>query len=164
MDINNLTEVSKEITELLLNSLQIADMVSTDLDVQDNGDDSFSVNISFTGDSVGLLIGPRGKFIQSLEQIISLMLLRKLNETEKKIYVNLDINGYKKEKEEKVVQMALQKADDARILGEAIDLPPMPAKTRRIIHMTLKKFDDITTESYGEGRDRFIRISPKNED
>lgn len=163
MEINNLTKISKEITELLLNSLQIADMVSTDFEVQEDDDNSYSINISFTGDSVGLLIGPHGKFIQSLEQIISLMLLRKLNDTEKRIYVNLDINGYRKEKEEKIVQMALQKADDARILGEAIDLPPMPAKTRRIIHMTLKKFDDITTESFGEGRDRFIRISPKDD-
>ncbi len=164
METNNLTEVSKEITELLLNSLQIADMVSTDFEVLENDDDSYSINISFTGDSVGLLIGPHGKFIQSLEQIISLMLLRKLDYMEEKVYVNLDINGYKKEKEEKNLQMALQKADDARILGEAVDLPPMPAKTRRIIHMTLKKFDDITTESFGEGKDRFIRISPKNKD
>ena len=46
--------------------------------------------------------------------------------------------------------MALQKANDARILGEEIELPPMKPSDRRIIHLSLDKFDDIKTESRGE--------------
>jgi hypothetical protein len=35
---------------------------------------------------------------------------------------------------------------------------------RRVVHVALKKFDDIRTESFGEGRDRHIRIIPKTEE
>jgi hypothetical protein len=34
---------------------------------------------------------------------------------------------------------------------------------RRVVHMTLQKFDDIKTESFGEGRDRHVRIIPESE-
>ena len=162
MEIKNLENTTEEIVTSLLNLLDISDLVSTTIKGEENDDETFNVNIEFNGESVGLLIGPHGKFIQSLEQIITLMLIKKLENPETRIYVNLDINGYKKEKDEKIIQMALQKADDARILGEAIDLAPMPARVRRLIHMTLKKFDDISTESFGEGRDRYVRITPNS--
>jgi spoIIIJ-associated protein len=49
-------------------------------------------------------------------------------------------------------------------LGESIDLPPMKPYDRRVVHMTLQKFDDLKTESYGEGRDRYVRIIPDTEE
>jgi predicted RNA-binding protein Jag len=57
----------------------------------------------------------------------------------------------------------MEKADDARILGEVIDLPPMKASDRRVVHMTLQVFDDVRTESVGDDRDRHIRIIPTNQ-
>ena len=56
--------------------------------------------------------------------------------------------------------MALQKADDARILGEPIELEPMSPSDRRVVHMALQVFDDIKTESVGEGNDRRVKIIP----
>ena len=72
--------------------------------------------------------------------------------------VFVDVGGYRREKDEEIASMALQKADDARILGEAVELPPMKPSDRRIVHLTLIKFKDITTESEGEGMDRHIVI------
>ena len=161
MDNTTIKKDTNEILDTIINLLGIDTLIKTELSVENEDDNSFDINISWKGDDVGLLIGPHGKFIQSLEQIISLMLLKKIGHPEDiRIFVNLDINNYRKEKDDKIVQMALQKADDARILGEPVDLSPMPARVRRIIHMTLKKFDDITTESFGEGKERFVRITP----
>ena len=70
---------------------------------------------------------------------------------------------YRGERNDKIEKIALQKADDARILGESIDLPPMKPYDRRVVHMVLQKFDDISTESQGEGRDRYVRIVPTSE-
>jgi len=74
--------------------------------------------------------------------------------------VFVDVGGYRKEKDDKLEQMALEKADNARILGEPIELPPMKPSDRRIIHLALMKFKDISTESVGEGMDRHIVITP----
>ncbi len=74
--------------------------------------------------------------------------------------VLMDVGGYKEERNKKIERMALQKADDARILGEPIELEPMSPSDRRVVHMALQVFDDIKTESVGEGNDRRVKIIP----
>lgn len=115
--------------------------------------------ISFSGDNLGYLIGNRGKHLESLQYILSMMLRNKLEEGSN-YRVLLDVCGYKEERNKKIEQMALQKADDARILGEPIELPAMSPSDRRVVHMTLQVFDDIKTESIGEGEDRRVKIIP----
>ncbi len=56
--------------------------------------------------------------------------------------------------------MALQKADDVRILGEEIEMEPMSPADRRVVHTTLSQYEDIATESVGEGKDRRVVIKP----
>jgi spoIIIJ-associated protein len=74
--------------------------------------------------------------------------------------VLVDVGGYREERNSKLEDLALQKADDVRILGEAIELPPMKPSDRRAVHVALSQFDDIATESEGEGRDRYVVIKP----
>jgi spoIIIJ-associated protein len=76
--------------------------------------------------------------------------------------VLVDVGGYREERNSHLEEMALQKADDVRILGESIELPPMKPADRRAVHMALSEYDDIITESEGEGRDRHIVIKPAN--
>lgn len=120
------------------------------------------VNVHFDGNDLGYMIGSHGRHLQSVQYILSLMVNRKFaeNEDSARLYVNVDISGYKKEREGKVEEMALRAADDARILGESVDMDPMSASERRVVHLTLEKFDDLKTESYGEGPDRAVRIIP----
>ena len=68
-----------------------------------------------------------------------------------------------KRKNRKLEKYALQKADDARILGEPVELSPMSPSDRRVVHMALQMFEDIKTESYGEGNSRRVRIIPLEE-
>ncbi len=119
-------------------------------------------NICFEGENLGYLIGNHGRHLDSFQYVLQMM-LRKNFEEDFNYRVILDVCDYRKEKNEKLEKFALQKADDARILGEPVDLPPMNPFDRRIVHMTLQKFDDITTESFGEGSDRYVRIIPKGE-
>lgn len=117
------------------------------------------IKISFNGDNLGYLIGNHGKHLESLQYILSLMLKNKLEE-DTNYRVILDVCGYKEERNKKIEHMALQKADDARILGEPIELPPMSPSDRRVVHIALQVFDDIKTESVGEGEDRRVKIIP----
>ncbi|MDX9738751.1 MAG: KH domain-containing protein [Candidatus Dojkabacteria bacterium] len=120
------------------------------------------IKVSFTGENLGYLIGGHGKHLDSLQYVLS-MVVRKHFKEDEQYRVILDVGGYRKERDEKLEKFAMQKADDARILGEPIDLPPMKASDRRVVHMTLQMFDDVKTESVGEDRERHIRIIPTNE-
>ncbi|MGI6423323.1 MAG: protein jag [Candidatus Dojkabacteria bacterium] len=120
------------------------------------------IKISFEGEDLGYLIGGHGKHLDSLQFVLSL-LLRKHFDEKKEVRIVLDVGGYRKERDEKLEKFAMQKADDARILGESIDLPPMKPSDRRVVHLTLQVFDDVKTESVGEGRERFVRIIPLKE-
>jgi spoIIIJ-associated protein len=126
----------------------------------EDADDAKVLKINVDGSDLGYMIGAKGLHLNSLQFIFGMMLRGKVGD-EQKLMVNLDVGGYRKEREEKVEAMAMQKADDARILGDRINMPPMNSADRRIVHMTLQKFDDITTESEGEGRDRHVVIVPK---
>ena len=117
------------------------------------------LKVNFEGEELGYMIGNRGRHLDSLQFLLQILLGRKLGEGEDfRLFV--DVGGYRKEKDSKLEEMALQKADDARILGERVELPPMKPSDRRIIHLALMQFDDIKTESEGEGMDRHIVITP----
>ena len=117
------------------------------------------IKISFNGENLGYLIGNHGKHLESLQYVFSLILRKKFEEGVE-YRVLMDVGGYKEERNKKIERMALQKADDARILGEPIELDPMSPSDRRVVHMALQVFDDIKTESVGEGNDRRVKIIP----
>jgi len=126
----------------------------------EEGEENTVINISIEGEDMGYMIGNHGRHLDSFQYVFSL-LLRKEFEEDFKFMVMLDVSGYRKEKISQIEELALKKADDARLLGEPVDLKPMRASDRRVVHMTLQQFEDISTESQGEGMDRYVRIIPK---
>ena len=129
-----------------------------DLNVEESNGIKY-IKISFNGENLGYLIGNHGKHLESLQYVFS-MILRKKFEEGMEYRVLMDVGGYKEERNKKIERMALQKADDARILGEPIELEPMSPSDRRVVHMALQVFDDVKTESVGEGNDRRVKIIP----
>ncbi len=131
----------------------------------------FLVKVLFKGENVGYAIGSGGGKIFSMQNVLMMMLKNALRnekdeEEEKvsKLKVFVDIGDYREKKTEGMLREANRKAEDARVLGEPVDLQPMSPSERREIHMELKKYDDIVTESVGEGMSRFVRIIPKSEE
>jgi spoIIIJ-associated protein len=148
--------VEKELDTLC--SLLNVDCVR-DISVEDGQEGEKYIKVAFSGEDLGYMIGNRGRHLDSIQFILQVILGRMLSEdTTFKVFV--DVGGYRLEKDKKLEEMAIQKADDARILGEEVSLPPMKPSDRRIIHIALEKFKDITTESRGEGMDRHIVIMP----
>jgi spoIIIJ-associated protein len=150
--------VKKELDSLL----KVMNIDTTYSISQEMDKETTYVSVCFEGEKLGYLIGNHGKHLDSLQYILQ-MLVRKNFEDEKDFRVVLDVCDYRKERNEKLEKMALQKADDARILGDAVELPPMKPFDRRAVHLFLEKFDDIKTESVGEEPYRYIRIIPKRD-
>jgi spoIIIJ-associated protein len=104
------------------------------------------------------LIGYRGKTIEALQSILNAMLQRQEEEYSK---VFVEINDYKKEKEEKLKVYANKMADNVAKFKKSIKLEPMSAYERMIIHQELSTRDDVTTESFGEEPRRILVIKRK---
>jgi spoIIIJ-associated protein len=131
------------------------------LDLEEGDEDVKYIKISFEGEDLGYMIGNRGRHLDSMQYVLQLM-VGKMTEQDPNYRILVDVGGYRKERNSHLEEMALQKADDVRILGEAVELPPMKPADRRAVHMALSEYDDIITESEGEGRDRHIVIKPAN--
>jgi spoIIIJ-associated protein len=114
--------------------------------------------IEIGGDDLGVLIGPRGETLDSLQFLSRLMVAHKLH---RRANFVVDVEGFRRRREQALTRLAERMAEKARQRGEPIGLEPMSAYERRIIHMTLRDSPDVYTESTGEGKQRRVRIIPK---
>ena len=115
------------------------------------------VTICFEGEELGVFIGHKGTNLLSLEKIISLIVSKKLEE---KVIIDLDISGYKERKQRSLEDLALKAAHQVVDFGVEVELEPMSASDRRIIHMILSEDEKVETESAGEGYGRHIVVRP----
>jgi spoIIIJ-associated protein len=81
--------------------------------------------------------------------------------TKSSLRVNVDVNGYRRRREQQLINMARRLADKVVANGKPITLEPMPANERRIVHMALRDRPGVFTESFGEGAARKVQIKPK---
>ena len=116
------------------------------------------INLTITGDKVSHLIGYKGKTIESCQSLLNAMLQRE-NEESAKVFV--EVNDYKKRKEEKLKNLANKMANNVIRFRKPIRLEPMSAYERLIIHTELAKRDDVETESQGEEPRRRVVIKKK---
>lgn len=72
----------------------------------------------------------------------------------------IDINNYRKEREHLIVELAKAAARKAVVSKKEVNLPPMNAYERRLVHNELSTRPDITTSSSGEGKERFVIVKP----
>ncbi|KKS82539.1 MAG: R3H domain protein [Candidatus Wolfebacteria bacterium GW2011_GWC1_43_10] len=77
--------------------------------------------------------------------------------------VFVDINNYRKEREDLIIKLAKAGARKAATAREKVILPPMNAYERRIVHTELAVHPDLKTESQGEGKERRVVIKPIEE-
>ncbi len=101
------------------------------------------------------LIGEKGQTLSEIERLIKIICRKNYDDL---LYINLDINNYKKRKEDYLKSLAKEVADDVSFTGIEKKFPPMSASERRIIHLSLLDREDVTTESVGEKEDRRVLI------
>lgn len=101
------------------------------------------------------LIGVRGETIRALDHIVKKMAEQKGIED---MHFLVDVNGYRTKQIEQIQMKARMMAERARSFQYDVELTPMSAYERLIVHATLTDMPDITTESHGEGRNRRVVI------
>jgi spoIIIJ-associated protein len=120
------------------------------------GDTVIQLNVP-TSQLNGFLIGQRGENMRSLQYLTSTVLRNKNFENNR---VNVDVADYKKQRGERLRERAEEWMKQVRDTKEPMDLAPMNAAERRIIHQLAAEYK-ITSESVGDGHDRHIVLKPE---
>jgi spoIIIJ-associated protein len=122
-------------------------------------DDSLLLDVK-TEDS-GRLIGRQGQTLSDLQYITNRLLFQQ-DSTAPKVMV--DVGGYRAQAREALVKKAKEAAEKVRRWGEVVELEPMSAFDRRIVHHALRDDPDIETHSVEvDGTDRkVLLLRPKH--
>ena len=117
---------------------------------------SFVCNI-IAGDDSNFLIGQHGVNLQALQHIARLIIRKKIEE---KISLFVDVNSYREQKNQSIIELARDAARQAIEEKRVMIMKPMSAYERRLVHLELSKNEQVVTESIGEGESRKVVVKP----
>ena len=128
------------------------------------GETDDEVKIDIVGENLGTLIGYHGEILDSLQYLTYLAVNKgeDLSDSEEKsgaVKISLDIENYRKKREETLQQLAKKMADRVLKYSRPVTLEPMNAYERRIIHSTIQDIEGVSTHSVGQENDRKIVIT-----
>lgn len=104
-----------------------------------------------------LLIGKRGQTLNALQQLAQLVANKYADQFK---VVRIDVGDYRERREQSLEQLADRMADRAVRTGRKVQLEPMPAYERKVIHHSLSSRLDIETYSEGSDPYRYLVIEP----
>jgi spoIIIJ-associated protein len=109
------------------------------------------------GDDVGLFIGRRGQTIDAVQHLAQRIVFP---EGPSSTRVQIDADGYRERRAELLRGDADDAADEATRDRRPVELDPMPASERRIVHEHLRERGGIETYSEGDEPDRYLVVAP----
>lgn len=113
--------------------------------------------VSVDGSELGLFIGKRGQTIDAVQLLASLTGFRGSQSRKR---VTVDAAGYRERREAVVGRQADRAAVSAVKTGNPVELAPMSASERRVVHLHLADRADVETHSVGDEPDRCVVVSP----
>jgi spoIIIJ-associated protein len=114
------------------------------------------------GDDLGMLIGRHGQTIDAIQYLANAIVFRGRYEDRKPIVV--DAAGYRGRRQATLDALAVRMAEQASATGQRVELEPMTAVERKIVHERLKDDPEVETASEGTEPNRFVVIYPRHVD
>ena len=121
-------------------------------------EDAEKIVATCSGRDLGLLIGRHGQTIDALQYLANAILARRFPGC----FAVVDAAGYRARREASLNALALRAADRASRDGERVELEPMTAVERKIVHLRLKELDGVETTSEGTEPNRFVVVFPSS--
>ena len=134
----------------------LLDHMDLDADVAIREDDERIV-LDIEGPDAGRAIGKKGQTLDALQFLVNKIVNRFPSGRR---HILVDSGDYRDRHDKGLVTLARREAKRAVQEGKVITLQPMTARDRRVIHLSLAKFDGVSTESQGQGMQRRIQIIP----
>jgi spoIIIJ-associated protein len=119
------------------------------------GSETSKLNVK--GEDLGVLIGRRGEKLASLQHLVNLIVAKREGQWHR---ITVDVENYRGRREEQLRDVAERAAKRVAQSGKIIQLEPMPAVERRIVHMALVENTQVRTQSVGVEPNRRIVVLP----
>jgi spoIIIJ-associated protein len=119
------------------------------------------ITVSCVGSDLGMLIGRHGQTIDAVQYLANAVMWRRHPEDRKEVVV--DAAGYRERRRTALESLALRSADRALSDHEPVELEPMTAVERKVVHLRLKEFDGVETTSEGTEPNRYVVVHPSAE-
>ena len=159
---SDVAEVAKGVLEALLSGMGVVASVVPHTEPSAEGEEGAIAPLALDvkGDDLGILIGRRGQTLACLQYIVRLIVA---HQTKAWVPITIDVEGYKQRRYQSLRALAWRMAEQVKAKQVPFTLEPMPAYERRIIHLALADYPDVTTQSIGEGEARKVVIAPKEQ-
>jgi len=116
-------------------------------------------HINLEGEDGGVLIRRGGEGLQALQHVVATTYRRQLGEDNR---IVIDCNGFRRDKDAELRQMAMYMAGKARSSGLPQEMGPLNPYERRIVHLAIAEGTDVTSESIGDAFMKTVIISVKD--
>jgi spoIIIJ-associated protein len=117
-----------------------------------------TVLVAIEGDGLGLLVGPGGKTLTAIEELVRAVVQHGLSGRSARLRV--DVGGYRERRREALAAFARQVAEEVRTNNVERALEPMNPPDRKVVHDAVAEIDGVATSSEGEEPRRRVVISP----
>jgi spoIIIJ-associated protein len=114
--------------------------------------------INLEGEDGGVLIRRGGEGLQALQHVVATAFRRQLGDETR---VVVDCNGFRREKDAEIKQMARYMAEKARSSGRAQEMGPLNPYERRIVHIAIAEDPTVSSESIGDAFMKTVIISAR---
>jgi spoIIIJ-associated protein len=104
------------------------------------------------------LIGRHGQTIDDVQYLANAIVARAHGDRRKEIVV--DAAGYRARRQATLESLARRSADRALSSSERVELDPMTAVERKVVHTVLQDFPGISTSSEGTEPNRYVVVAP----
>jgi spoIIIJ-associated protein len=121
-------------------------------------EDDETLTFSCVGADLGMLIGRHGQTIDAIQYLANAVMYRRHPEDRKEVVI--DAAGYRARRRASLEALAVRSAERALSQGESVELEPMTAVERKVVHIRLKEFDGVETTSEGTEPNRFVVVHP----
>jgi spoIIIJ-associated protein len=137
--------------------LRVVNALGVDGRVEVHEDDA-AITLTCVGADVGLLIGRHGQTIDAVQYLLNAISHRALGDERKEVVV--DAAGYRERRRATLESMAVRTAQQVEATGERVELEPMTAVERKVVHLKLKEFAGVETASEGAEPNRYVVVLP----
>jgi spoIIIJ-associated protein len=127
--------------------------ISCRVEIVEQGD---TLVATCSGRDLGLLIGRHGQTIDAIQYLCNAILAR----NGAGVSVVVDAAGYRARREATLASLAAGAAEQVERTGERVELEPMTAVERKIVHLSLQDRDGVETTSEGTEPNRFVVVLP----
>ena len=150
-DESDLAAEVRSLVERLVDGIGVSGRV-----VVDESDDAITLTVA--GPDLGMLIGRHGQTIDAIQYLVNAIVFRRHPDDRKEVVV--DAAGYRARRRASLEALAVRSAQRALQDGDRIELDPMTAVERKVVHVRLKEFDGVETASEGTEPNRFVVVLP----